>query len=66
MQNRPLAQGARILQDWLNAAIDYIPRWVAHQVRLAEQPGCSFALALHGKVVCEFASAMPTRRRARS
>lgn len=43
------------MQDWLNAAIDYIPRWVAHQVRLAEQPGCSFALALHGKVVCEFA-----------
>lgn len=39
----------------LAAALDYIPRWVAHQVRLADQPGCSMAIAHRGKVVAEFA-----------
>ena len=39
----------------LAAALDYIPRWIAHQMRLAEQPGCSFAVAHHGKLVAEFA-----------
>lgn len=39
----------------LAAALDYIPQWIAHQMRLAEQPGCSFAVADRGKVVAEFA-----------
>ncbi len=39
----------------LDAAVDYIPRWVAHQMRTTEQPGCSFAIAHHGRVVLEFA-----------
>ncbi len=43
------------MDAWLQAAIDYIPRWVGHQVRLAEQPGCSMALAQHGKLLCSFA-----------
>lgn len=38
----------------LAAALDYIPRWIAHQMRLADQPGCSFAVAHHGKLVVEF------------
>ena len=39
----------------LAAALDYIPRWIAHQMRITEQPGCSFAVAHHGKLVAEFA-----------
>lgn len=39
----------------LAAALDYIPRWVEHQMRLAEQPGCVFAVAHHGKLVAELA-----------
>lgn len=39
----------------LAAALDYIPQWIAHQMRLGDQPGCSFAVAQHGKLVAEFA-----------
>jgi D-alanyl-D-alanine carboxypeptidase len=39
----------------LAAAVDYIPRWVAHQMRAADQPGCSFAIAHEGLLVAEFA-----------
>ncbi|MFO1340530.1 MAG: serine hydrolase domain-containing protein [Burkholderiaceae bacterium] len=39
----------------LAAALDYIPSWIAHQMRLAEQPGCSLAIAAHGQVVLEAA-----------
>ena len=39
----------------LAAALDYIPRWLAHQVRLHAQPGCVMAIAQRGKVVAEFA-----------
>lgn len=39
----------------LAAALAYIPRWVAYQMRLAEQPGCSFTVAQHGELVAEFA-----------
>ena len=39
----------------LAAALDYLPRWLAFQMRANEQPGCSFAVALHGRVVSEFA-----------
>ena len=39
----------------LAAALGYIPQWIAHQMRINEQPGCSFAVAHHGKPVAEFA-----------
>lgn len=39
----------------LHAALGYIPRWVEHQMRLAEQPGCAFAVVHGGKLVAEFA-----------
>lgn len=43
------------MDKWLAAALDYLPDWVAHQMRLAEQPGCSLAVALRGQVVFEAA-----------
>ena len=43
------------LRPEMAAAIDYIPRWVAHQMRLTGQPGCSFAVAHQGRLVAEFA-----------
>lgn len=38
---------------WLPAALDYIPRWLDFQMRLAEQPGCVVAVAEHGRIVLE-------------
>lgn len=38
---------------WLAAALDYAPRWIEHQMRLAEQPGCAIAVALDGRLVHE-------------
>jgi D-alanyl-D-alanine carboxypeptidase len=43
------------LDKWLRAALDYIPSWIEHQMRLGEQPGCSLAIAHKGKVVLEAA-----------
>ena len=43
------------MDKWLSAALDYIPRWIEHQMRIHEQPGCSFALVQHGKLAAEFA-----------
>lgn len=40
---------------WLTAALDYLPRWIEHQMRLTEQPGCSVAVAHKGKLVFEAA-----------
>lgn len=42
----------------LAAALDYLPRWLAHQQRISEQPGLSVAVAHHGQVVAEFALGM--------
>jgi D-alanyl-D-alanine carboxypeptidase len=62
------------LEKWLKAAIDYIPRWIEHQMRLSEQPGCSLALVHRGKPVLEMAfgladlgrgGALPPRHRFR-
>jgi len=39
----------------LAAALAYLPRWLEHQVRLHDQPGCSLAITHRGKVVAEFA-----------
>jgi len=41
------------MQAWIKAALDYIPRWLEHQMRLSEQPGCAIAVAYRGKVVLE-------------
>jgi D-alanyl-D-alanine carboxypeptidase len=37
----------------MRAALDYIPTYIAHQMRLSEQPGCAIAIAQHGKLVYE-------------
>jgi hypothetical protein len=59
------------MDDWLKAALDYIPRWIEFQMRLTEQPGAVTALAWRGRVVFEQAfgladapSSIPPRRRA--
>jgi D-alanyl-D-alanine carboxypeptidase len=41
------------VEKWLGAALDYIPRWIEHQMRLSEQPGCVVAVADKGRVVLE-------------
>src|SRR5688572_8652774 len=43
----------RLMQAWLKAALDYLPRWLEFQMRLHEQPGCVVALAHRGRVVLE-------------
>lgn len=40
---------------WLNAALDYLPRWLQFQVRLHDQPGCAVAIAFGGRIVLEAA-----------
>ena len=40
---------------WLTAACDYLPRWLEHQMRVTEQPGCAVAVAQRGKVIFEAA-----------
>lgn len=40
---------------WLAAALDYLPRWLEHQMRLTEQPGCAIAVAHKGRLVFEAA-----------
>jgi D-alanyl-D-alanine carboxypeptidase len=44
-----------LVDKWLAAALDYLPRWIEHQMRLTEQPGCSIAVAHKGKPVFEAA-----------
>ena len=39
------------MTPWLAAALDYIPQWLAFQMRQAEQPGLSLAIAHQGKPV---------------
>lgn len=41
--------------SWLTAALDYLPRWLEHQMRLTEQPGCAVAVAHKGKLLFEAA-----------
>lgn len=40
---------------WLDAAVEYLPRWLEHQMRVTEQPGCAIAVAQRGKLVFEAA-----------
>ncbi len=41
------------METWLEAALDYIPSWLAFQMRQSEQPGCLVAIACHGEIVLE-------------
>lgn len=43
------------MTPWLAPALDYLPRWIEHQMRLTEQPGCAVAVAHKGKLVFEAA-----------
>jgi len=38
---------------WLNAALDYLPRWLELQMRWHEQAGCAIAIAHKGRIVLE-------------
>lgn len=40
---------------WLEAALDYVPRWLGFQLERYRQPGCSVAIAQGQKVVAEIA-----------
>jgi CubicO group peptidase (beta-lactamase class C family) len=44
-----------VTRDWLPAALDYLPRWIAFQLRLLELPGCVVAAAHQGRTVLETA-----------
>jgi CubicO group peptidase (beta-lactamase class C family) len=41
------------MDKWLEAALDYIPDWLQHQIRVFEQPGCVIAIAHKGRIVLE-------------
>jgi CubicO group peptidase (beta-lactamase class C family) len=41
------------MDKWLEAALDYIPDWLQHQMRVFEQPGCVIAIAQRGRIVLE-------------
>jgi CubicO group peptidase (beta-lactamase class C family) len=40
-------------QPWLKAALDYLPLWLEHQMRVSEQPGCAIAVVHRGKLLYE-------------
>jgi CubicO group peptidase (beta-lactamase class C family) len=41
------------MPKWLNAALDYIPRWLQFQLRHHEQPGCVVAVGCKSDIVLE-------------
>ncbi len=41
------------MDRWLGAAIDYVPKWIEHQMRITGQPGCVIAIAQKGEVLFE-------------
>ena len=43
------------MDKWISAALDYIPRFLEHQMRLSEQPGCVIAVVHKSKLVLEHA-----------
>jgi D-alanyl-D-alanine carboxypeptidase len=43
------------MQDWLKAALAYVPQWLDYQMTLTETPGCVLAIAHKGVVVAEHA-----------
>lgn len=43
------------MDRWLAAALDYLPRWLEHQLRITEQPGLSMAVVKDGRPLLELA-----------
>lgn len=43
------------MERWITAALAYLPRWVEHQMRLSEQPGCTLAVTHNGRLALEAA-----------
>ncbi len=43
------------MEDWLRAALDYIPEWLGFQMRASGQAGCQLAVAHRGELVLEAA-----------
>jgi len=41
------------MDRWLGAALDYIPDWLAFQMRAFERPGCIAAIAQRGTIIYE-------------
>jgi D-alanyl-D-alanine carboxypeptidase len=41
--------------NWIGASVEYLPRWLEHQMRITEQPGCAIAVAHKGKLIFEAA-----------
>jgi CubicO group peptidase (beta-lactamase class C family) len=41
------------MEDWLHAALAYVPSWLAYQIRRTEQPGCLLAITHNGRLVLE-------------
>jgi CubicO group peptidase (beta-lactamase class C family) len=41
------------MERWLKCALDYIPDWLAFQMRASEKPGCAIAIAHRDRVVLE-------------
>lgn len=51
------------MEKWLTAALDYLPRWIDYQMRLAQQTGCALAVVHKGKVVLDQAFGLADERR---
>ncbi len=43
------------MERWQGAALDYLPRWIEHQMRLSGQPGVAIAAAFKGRQVLDIA-----------
>lgn len=41
------------MDRWLGAALDYIPEWLAFQMRAFDRPGCAVAVTHRGKLIHE-------------
>jgi CubicO group peptidase (beta-lactamase class C family) len=41
------------MEGWLREALDYVPKWLAFQMRGFEQPGCLLAVVHRGNLVLE-------------
>jgi CubicO group peptidase (beta-lactamase class C family) len=41
------------MPGWLSSALDYIPDWLAFQMRVSEKPGCVIAIIHRDRVVVE-------------
>ncbi len=39
------------MEDWLKAALAYLPRWLDYQMRQTRQPGCAIAVSHKGRIV---------------